>query len=122
MPRQICHEHCPPGGSSAAAIAAVIALAVVVSAASAVIADVLDAILIALAAVVLGSLGVLAIVLRRSGVARVQRPPAPERAAVPGAAPVAAQAISARRPLAIDPPAMQLTVLAQEAPRRARED
>jgi hypothetical protein len=93
------------GGSPLAAIAAVIALAVIISAASAIITDVLTAILIALAAVVLGSLGVLAIVLRRGGVAITQPPPAPARAPVPARPARAARSISAPLTLAIEAPA-----------------
>jgi hypothetical protein len=53
------------GGGAGAAIAAVIGVAVVVSAAGALIADLVTAILICAVVAVLGSLGVLAVVLRR---------------------------------------------------------
>jgi hypothetical protein len=92
------------GGSGVAAIAAVVAVAVIITAAAAVIADIITALAIAAVAAVLGSAGALVIVLRRNGVALVQRPPAPARAPVLGPAAATAQTLSAPRPLAIGPP------------------
>lgn len=91
------------GGGGLAAAAAVVALAVLISALGAIVADIVTALLISAAAAVLGSLGVLAIVLRRNGVALVQRPAvvAPARARVLPAR--SAAAISASRPRLVVP-------------------
>lgn len=89
------------GGSPAAAIAAIISLAVIGSAAAAVIADIIEALLITAVLAVLGSAGILAIVLRRHGVALVQRPPAAGRAAAHPRPARAAESISAPQPWAI---------------------
>lgn len=63
------------GGGLAASIAAAVALVVVVSAASALIADILTAVLITLAVAAAGSVAVLALVLRRTGLGVVPRGP-----------------------------------------------
>jgi len=88
-------------GGLAAAIS-VVALAAVLSAASAIIADVLTAVLITMTALALAGLGILAIVLRRHGL-RAPLPPGPARAPVRPPAARTAQAISAP-PLAIEAP------------------
>lgn len=93
------------GGSGLAAIAAVVGLAVIITAAAAVIEDIITALAIAAVAAVLGSAGVLAIVLRRNGTAPVWRPPATTRPSVPGRTARPVQARTAPRPRAIEAPA-----------------
>lgn len=90
------------GGSIWPAILAVVALAVVVSSAAAVVADIITALAIVTGVAVAGSLTVLAIVLRRNGVAVVQFPPAPARVTVTARPAVAVPAIS--EPRAIEAP------------------
>jgi hypothetical protein len=69
------------------------------------IADLIIAILIATVLAVAGSVGILAIVLRRHGVALVQWPPASAQAPATVRITKAAQAISAPKPLVIEAPA-----------------
>jgi hypothetical protein len=76
------------GSGHVAAIIAAIVLAVVVSGAAVLIADIVTALLIIAAIAVAGSLAVLVIVLRRTGLGVDQRPPPPARRA-PVAIPVA---------------------------------
>jgi hypothetical protein len=107
------------GGGWPGAVAAVVALAVIISAASAVIEDVLTAVLITMVALALAGTGVLAITLRRHGLAH-PLPPRSARTSVP--APVArpATAITAApkavMPLPISRPGATAP-LAIEAPR-----
>lgn len=84
-----------------AAVAGLAALAAVTAAASAIITDVLTAILITLVALALAGTGVLAILLRRDGL-HAPLPPAPGRAPAPELPAATATAITA--PLAIEAP------------------
>jgi hypothetical protein len=109
------------GGDGLAAALAVVALAAVISSAAVIIEDVLNAVMITMVALALAGTGVLAIVLRRHGLAH-PLPPRSARTSVP--APVARPAtaitapLKAVMPLPISRPGAT-SPLAIEAPRPA---